>query len=85
MLAIPDIYRRIALTKQEVIVRAIGKSLSHANRIVGGKAGMMLEDSPQFWGSIGCGIIEASDEMVTISRREYEALRTLAQKALEEK
>jgi hypothetical protein len=70
------------MTKQERIAEAIEKSPSQVNRIVSMQAGLMLEDSPKFFGSIGCDIIEANDEMITVPRTEYEALRTLARKAL---
>jgi hypothetical protein len=82
LLTIPDIYRRVAMTKQDIIAEAIGKSTSQVNRIIGQQAGLMIEDSPKFFGSIGCDIIEANDEMITVPRTEYEALRTLARKAL---
>jgi hypothetical protein len=82
LLTIPDIYRRVAMTKQERIAEAIEKSPSQVNRIVSMQAGLMIEDSPKFFGAIGCDIVEVNDEMITVPRTEYEALRTLARKAL---
>lgn len=71
------------MTKQEMIAEAIGKSVSQVNRIIGEKAGLMLEDSPKFYGAIGCEIIERNEEMITVPRREYKAMAMFAKKALE--
>lgn len=57
--------------------------MSQVNRIIGEKAGLMLEDSPKFYGTIGCEIIERNEEMITVPRREYEAMATFAKEALE--
>jgi hypothetical protein len=77
-----DLLRRIAVTHQAAISEKTGLSTSHINRIASGKAGLTLEHVVPFLRAIGLAVTPIDGEMVSLSREEYEALRTLARKAL---
>ncbi|ADE14125.1 conserved hypothetical protein [Nitrosococcus halophilus Nc 4] len=77
-----DLLRRIAVTHQNAISEQTGLSTTQVNRIVSGKAGISLGKVVLFLYALGYEVIEREGEMISVPREEYEAMRTLARKAL---
>ncbi|QBQ56202.1 XRE family transcriptional regulator [Nitrosococcus wardiae] len=77
-----DLLRRIAMTRQNVISERTGLSDSQVNRIVSSQSGLTLGKVVPFLCAIGYEVIEREGDMVSVPREEYEAMRTLARKAL---
>ncbi|ADE14303.1 hypothetical protein Nhal_1135 [Nitrosococcus halophilus Nc 4] len=78
----PDLLRRIYMTQQNTISEKTGLSTTQVNRIVSGKAGIGLGKVVLFLYALGYEVIEREGEMISVPREEYEAMRTLARKAL---
>lgn len=77
-----DLLRRIAMTHQNVIAERTGMSDSQVNRIVSGQSGLTLGKVVPFLHAIGYEVIEREGDRVNVPRDEYDAMRTLARKAL---
>jgi len=78
------ILRRIAVVHQDSIAKQTGLSTSQINRIVAGENGIKLTHLDKFLSAIGMSIVEANSNTVSVEKKEWEAIRILAAKYLEQ-
>lgn len=76
--------QRIAMASQAEISRQTGIEKTSVHRIVCGERGVLLDEMQAFLGALNLAVIEADGgDTVTVPAAEYQALLTLARKALD--
>lgn len=76
------ILRRLAVVKNGTVANAINHDESHVSRIASGERGIKIDELEAFLAALGISTFESNGAIVTISRKEYDALRELARLAL---
>lgn len=78
------ILRKIADIKQVEVAKRLDASETLVSRIISGERRLKLDEIYDFLAAIDFSIIERDGEGVTLTEAEYEALRTLARKGLDD-
>ena len=78
-----QILQAVASVKNETIAQAIGHDTTHVSRIHSGERGIKLSELESYLEVLGMRVIKIdTDEIVSIPKQKYEALRLLARESL---
>ncbi len=78
------ILRRVVAVQQNNVAAAMGWDVSKTSRFFSSNAGVNIEELEKLFSSLGLTVIESDGDMVTMTRQEYESIRFLARKCLED-
>jgi len=76
--------RKVAEVSQKEVAEAIGRDTSTTSRIFSGKTGVHIDEMEDFFTALGLKVIECDGEIVTLTKKRFEALRELARDGLED-
>jgi hypothetical protein len=79
---VSKVLSRLATVKNSTVANALETDESFISRFASGERGLRLQQIEPFFEELGLKVIECSGEVVQLPLDEYQALVTLARKAL---